>query len=70
MDTALNYAKQIVEALEAAHEKGITQSGFEACERGDHSIGHGKGARLRFGEGCGKGNTGSSRRYLDDARFH
>ena len=38
----LDIAKHICEALEAAHEKGVVSSGFEAREREDHTRRQGK----------------------------
>jgi serine/threonine protein kinase len=51
VDEALGIAKQIAEALEAAHEKGHHSSGSEAGEyRADHGWQR-QGARLRLGKG-------------------
>ena len=37
--TAQDYAKQIADAPEAAHEKGIVHRDFEAGQRYDHALG-------------------------------
>ena len=48
-EEALRIALQLTLALEAAHERGIPQTG----QRQDHAAGSGEGARLRSGQGAG-----------------
>ena len=55
LDEALPIAKQIAEALEAAHEQGIIHRDSEAREHQGAAGRHGEGARLRPGEGDGAG---------------
>jgi len=52
VEEALTIAKQIGEALEAAHERGIIHRDTGKCE--DHAGRQGKGARLRVGQGDGE----------------
>jgi serine/threonine-protein kinase len=52
IDIVLNYARQIAEALEYAHEKGVIHRDFETRQYKSHTRRSGKVARLRPGEGC------------------
>ena len=53
VDEALPIAKQIAEALEAAHEQGINPPRPQARECEGKAGRHREGARLRIGEGAG-----------------
>jgi serine/threonine-protein kinase len=50
LDTALDYARQIADALEAAHEKGDWASRSEASQHQSHPKRHHEGGGLRVGE--------------------
>ena len=52
VDEALAVARQIADALEAAHEKGDRPPGPEAGQREGDAGGQGQGAGLRAGEGA------------------
>lgn len=45
---ALRIARQIADALEAAHERGIVSSRSQAGEHKDHTGGHRQGSRFRL----------------------
>ena len=78
LDEALPIAKQIAEALEAAHEQGHHPSRSEAREHQGPARRHGEGARLRPGQGAGAAAAASSsainiadaHRARDDAGGH
>ena len=54
---SLGIARQIVDALVAAHEQRDHPSGSEAREHQDHARRHRQGARLRLGQGSCKRRT-------------
>ena len=56
VEEAARIAKQIAEAVESAHEKGVDSPRPEAGERQDHAGWAGQGAGLRSGEGIGSGD--------------
>src|SRR6202167_3614765 len=60
IETALNYAKQIADALE-----GHRSSRFEPGEYQDHARGRGEGSRLRAGGNA----TGFSQRSVESRQF-
>jgi serine/threonine protein kinase len=51
LNESLAIARQIAEALEAAHEKGRVHRGSETGQHQDHAGRRGESARLRSGEG-------------------
>ena len=54
VDEALPIAKQIAEALEAAHEQGVIHPRSETSQREDQAGRRGEGAGLWFGHGVGR----------------
>ena len=74
LEEALPVARQIAEALEAAHERGIIHRDPQAGQRQSKARRHGQSAGLRPGEGARTGPVRSRRGELahddDDGRRH
>ena len=70
VEDALGIAKQMAEALEAAHEKGHHPSGPEARQHQGDGRRQGQGARFRIGEGLPAGGRESEPVQLADHGKH